>query len=233
MSLISTDVKEQIINNLNNILNIQDSSWNNLDPDIKIKIIHNLCSLLKKNTTDLLKKNTTDLLNDDHNNTINIPLKNLRPKKLIQFCGMNKQSNTIVFDEFRKNIINVNKEFRNNYNSSNNNYCFGNLSKNKYENLLNSYNYNIYVFLVSNINIINSKNLYNNLIGENQHKIIPNNLSNNFQDGLKIKQINYKDKFLNIEFKNSIQIQLELYLTSEKITNNIPAKYKINLINIF
>ena len=36
-----------------------------------------------------------------------------------------------------------------------------------------------------------------------------------------------------VEFNNDISIKLELYLTSEKITSNIPAKYKIFLTNIF
>ena len=231
MSLISSNIKEKIINNLNNILNYQDPSWNDLDTEIKIKIIHNLCNLLKNNINNLSNEN---IKNNINNTSINIPLKNLRPKKLIQLCGINKQTNVLVYDEFRKNIINVNKEFRNNYNSNNNNYCFGNLSKNKYDNLLNNYNYNIYIFLTKNINIINSKYLYNGLIGENQQKIIPNNKTNKIsQDNYKIKLINYKDNILNIEFNNNILLQLELYLTSEKITNNIPAKYKINLINIF
>ena len=38
---------------------------------------------------------------------------------------------------------------------------------------------------------------------------------------------------IGIEFDNNIVIKFELYLTSEKITSNIPAKYKIYLTNIF
>jgi hypothetical protein len=68
---------------------------------------------------------------------------------------------------------------------------------------------------------------------QNQHKLSGNITSNKISNKLQIKQINYKEKFLHIEFNNNITIHLELYLTSEKITNNIPAKYKINLVNIF
>lgn len=284
MSLISLNIKQQIVDNLNNILNIQDSTWNNLDTEIKLKIIHNLCNTLNKQS---------DILNTK----ITIPLKNLRPKKIIQFCGINKQSNSIIYDNYRKKIVNINKDFRNNYNSSNKNYCFANLSKNKYDLLLNNFNYDIYTFLNSNINSINSKLFYSNLIGENNKKVISTGYELNFDNtsiqnnnniseiydtkisdenksddnksaenisadnkssenkssenksadnksckidnlnkkyyNLKIKQINYKDKFLNIEFNNNTIFEMELYLTSEKITNNIPAKYKINLINIF
>jgi hypothetical protein len=253
MSLISLNIKQKIVDNLNNILNIQDSTWTNLETEIKLKVIHNLCNTLNKQI---------DILNTK----IIIPLKNLRPKKLIQYCGINKQSNSIIYDDYRKKLIIINKEFRNNYNSSNKNYCFANLSKNKYNLLLNNFNYNIYLFLNSNINNINFKLFYSNLIGENYKKVISTNnhefnintlstynnipklnhfnksfeinsdninFLNREQLNLKIKQINYKDKFLNIEFNNNIIFELELYLTSEKITNNIPAKYKINLINIF
>lgn len=227
MSLISLNIKQQIIDNLNFILNLQDSTWTNLDNDIKLKVIHNLCNSLNKQS-------------DITDTKISIPLKNLRPKKIIQFCGINKQTNSIIYDDYRKKLIEINKNFRNKYNYSNKNYSFANLSKNKYEELLNNFNYNIYTFLVSNIKIINYKLFYYNLIGNNHKKIVCfNNLQyhdpkSNFEsNNLIIKQINYKDKFLNIEFNNNVIFELELYLTSEKITNNIPAKYKINLINIF
>lgn len=248
MSLISSNIKQKIIENLNGILNLQDSTWTNLDTGIKLKIIHNLCNNLNKQS-DI---STTKII---------IPLKNLRPKKIIQFCGINKKSNSIIFDDYRKKLIEINKEFRTNYNSSNKNYCFANLSKSKYDELLNNFNYNIYLFLKTNIFNINCKIFYYNLVGNNHNKVIclsgtsdfnisESNTSGSNTSGsntsgsytnvkidqtnnLKIKQINYKDKFLNIEFNNGIIFELELYLTSEKITNNIPAKYKINIINIF
>ena len=258
MSLISLNIKQQIVDNLKNILNIQDSAWTNLDTEIKLKVIHNLCNSFNKQL-------------DISNTKITIPLKNLRPKKIIQYCGINKQTNSIIYNDYRKKLLNINKDFRNNYNSSNKNYCYANLSKNKYDSLLNNFNYSIYTFLNTNIANINSKLFYSNLIGENFKKVISTGYESNFNNisnfdnipkqnnksevnkskiscenissnlnifnidksNIKIKQINYKDKFLNIEFNNNIIFELELYLTSEKITNNIPAKYKINLINIF
>jgi hypothetical protein len=62
----------------------------------------------------------------------------------------------------------------------------------------------------------------------NQHKIISIKDINE----LKINKINYEEQFLIIEFNNDVQIKLELYFTSEKITSNIPAKYKVFLTNI-
>lgn len=215
MSLISLNIKQKIIDDLNNILNFQDSMWTNLDTDIKFKIIHNLCkSLSLKNNVNL-------------ETNIKIPLKNLRPKKIVQFVGINKLNNSVIYDDYRKKFISINNNFRKNYNSSNKNYCFANLSKNDYNNILNNFNYNFYIFLTSNINNIDCELFYYNLIGKNHEK---NSSSTNI---LKIKQINYKEKFLSIEFNNNMIFELELYLTSEKITNNIPAKYNINLINIF
>jgi hypothetical protein len=95
--------------------------------------------------------------------------------------------------------------------------------------IINNYNINIYNFLNTNIDIIDSKQLFNNLIIGNHQKII--NL--NEKDNIKINKITFLDKYINIEFNNSIIIELELYLTSVKITSNIPAKYKIFLKNIF
>ena len=43
-----------------------------------------------------------------------IPLKNLRPKKIIQFCGITKKSNPIIYDDYRKKLIEINKyDFKN------------------------------------------------------------------------------------------------------------------------
>ena len=163
---------------------------------------------------------------------LNIPLKNQRPKKIIELCGINKQLNSEVFQEFRKGLVLINKEFRKTYNSKNKNYCFANLSNSKYKSIINNYNYNIYNFIDKNIDKIDSNKLYNNLIMGNQQKIITKNNST-FINDFKIFKITYIDEFLNIEFNNNVSIKLELYLTSEKITSNIPAKYKIFLTNIF
>ena len=88
-------------------------------------------------------------------------------------------------------------------------------------------------FLNKYSHLINVKKFFNNLLYGNQDKIICSNSITENKQKLKINQINYKDKFLNIEFNNNITIRLELYMTSEKITSNIPVKYKINIINIF
>jgi hypothetical protein len=217
MSIIPVYLKHQIIDNLNNILNIKDDAWLNLDNEIKIKIIHNLCNSLNNPKNIFLSK-------------ISVPLKHLRPKKIIQLCGINKQINKVIFNEYQNNLLKINQDFRNIYNSKNKNYSFANLSKINYDILLNNFNYNIYNFLMSNIKIINYELFYNNLIGKTHNKIITDK---NNQDKIEIKSINCNEKLFYIEFNNNIILEFELYLTSEKITNNIPAKYKINLINIF
>ena len=48
MSLISLNIKQKIIDSLSNIINLQDESWTNLNTEIKLKIIHNLCNSLNK-----------------------------------------------------------------------------------------------------------------------------------------------------------------------------------------
>ena len=216
MILISQNLKKNIINKLDEILNIDDHDWKNLEKDIRLKIIHNLCNTFKSNL-----KNT--------NNFLNIPLKNQRPKKIIEMCDFNKKINSNIYEEFIKKLVNLNREFRNNYNSKNKNYCFANLNKINYNNLLNYYNLFIYEFLNKHIDIINYKSFFYSLLNGNDHKII----SFDNKSDVKINKINCNNNLLNIEFNNNILIEFELYLTSEKITNNIPAKYKIYLINIF
>lgn len=227
MTLISSNTKTNILTKLDDIINIEDPEWSNLGIDLKLKIVHNLCNFFKNN----IDSNSTKQMFQSDNliNTLDIPLKNQRPKKIIEFGGINKQSNVELFDEFKKNIIITNKEFRKTFNSKNKNYCFANLSDIKYKSIINNYNSNIYNFINQNIDKIDSVKLFNNLIGGNQQKIICPNKGLNF----KINKITYIDEFLNIEFNNDISIKLELYLTSEKITSNIPAKYKILLTNIF
>jgi len=228
MTLISSNTKTNILTKLDDIVNIEDPEWSNLGIDLRLKIVHNLCNFFKNN----INSNSTKHIFQSNNfeiNSLNIPLKNQRPKKIIEFGGINKQSNTELFDEYKKNIILKNKEFRKTFNSKNKNYSFANLSNDKYQSIINNYNLEVYNFINKNIDKIDSVKLFNNLICGNQQKIICSNNKSN----LKINKITHIDEFLNIEFNNDISIKLKLYLTSEKITSNIPAKYKIFLTNIF
>lgn len=231
MTLISSNSKSNIIYKLNEIINIEDPEWSNLGIELKIKIIHNLCNLLKNDVNCCLDQKNLTKLSCQIENSINIPLKNQRPKKIIEFCGINKQLNSELFNEFRKKLIIINKEFRKTFNSKNKNYCFSNLSNSNYKMIINNYNNNIYNFINKNIDKIDHIKLYNKIINGNQQKIITKN--NTDINDFKILKITMIDEFLNIEFNNNVTIKLELYLTSEKITSNIPAKYKIFMTNIF
>lgn len=237
MTLLSSNIKSNILLKINDIINIEDPDWSNLEIDLRFKIIHNLCNFFKlncgKHINQCINQNINQNMNQYENqisNSINIPLKNQRPKKIIELCGINKQTNSELFDEYRKNIITINRDFRKTYNSQNKNYCFANLSNYKYQTILNNYNYTIYKFMYDNIKKIDSIKFFNNLIANNQHKIINSNSNKNKID---INKISYIDHFINIQFNNDVEVEFELYLTSEKITSNIPAKYKISLKNIF
>jgi len=232
MTLLSSNIKANILTKLDDIINIEDPNWSGLGIDLKLKIVHNLCNFLKNNI-DTDANTDTHLLNHEHQNkvnSINIPLKNQRAKKIIELGGINKQTNSELFNEFRKELVIMNKNFRKTFNAKNKQYCFANLSNTKHQSIINNYNKNIHKFLSSNIDKIDTTKLYTNLINGNQQKII--NLPSNVSE-LKINKITHINEFLNIEFNNDVSIKLELYLTSEKITSNIPAKYKISLTNIF
>jgi len=234
MTLLSSNIKTNILTKLDDIINIEDPNWSSLGIDLKLKIVHNLCNFLKNNinsyTNIYLQCKEQSNIENQITNLINIPLKNQRPKKIIELCGINKQTNSELFNEFRKELVLINKNFRKTFNSKNKQYCFNNLSHDKYQLILNNYNENIFKFLNTNMDKIDFCKFYTNLLGGNQQKII--NLTDN-KNKLKINKITYINEFLNIEFNNNVSIKLELFLTSEKITSNIPAKYKIFLINIF
>lgn len=218
MTLISVTVKENILKSLNNILNMDEPNWMDLELDLRLKILHNMCNVFKPN------------YNIENIGNLSIPLKNQRPKKIIELAGINNNSYTDIYCEFKKKLIEINRDFRNSYNSKNKKYCFANIPIIEFEKILTDYNYKIYLFLDKHKNLINSKKFFYNLIGNNNEKII---YIEQKDKNIKIEKINYKDKFLNFNFNNGVSIQLELYLTSEKITSNIPAKYKIFLKNIF
>lgn len=232
MTLLSSNIKSNILTKLDDIINIEEPNWSSLGIDLKLKIVHNLCNFLKNNMDS---HTNTHLINQNYHeksikNTINIPLKNQKAKKIIELGGINKQTNSELFNQFRKELVMMNKDFRKTFNSKNKQYCFGNLSNAKYQSIINDYNKNIFKFLNSNIDKIDTIKLYSNLLGSNQQKIV--NLHDN-KSILKINKITHINEFLNIEFNNDVSIKLELFLTSEKITSNIPAKYKISLTNIF
>lgn len=213
MSIISQEFRNKILLSLNEIINFTDSEWIGLDKNIKLKIIHHMCA----NISESSNQKTFN----------NIPLKHYRPKKIIQLCGFNKQSNINLFNKYKSTLLDHNFNFRKNYNKKKTT-SFGNLPTNEYNEILSEYNQKFYNFLLLYRDNINANKLYWNLIQGNEQKII--NKSSNNQ--IKISDIRSNNNFLSIEFDNNVTINFELYLTSEKITNNIPAKYKINLINI-
>jgi hypothetical protein len=87
--LISSNIKEKILNYIIDILKIDDPFWSSLDIEIKLKIIHNFCNIIKLNSENI-NYNVKHLVN---NTNIKIPLKNQRPKKIIELSGINKQNN--------------------------------------------------------------------------------------------------------------------------------------------
>lgn len=212
MTIIADDTKQKILFYLSEIVNIPDNNWFSLDQEIKLKVIHHLCNGLN---SVIPKDNIT------------IPLKHLRPKKIIQICGINKKINNDLFSNYKNTILDHNFDFRKTF-INKKHHSYNNMSKDNYHKILNDYNLIIYNFLTENIHNINVKLLYENLLHGNIQKIITNEELNK---KLIISNINQNNNTLSIGFNNGIVINCELYLTSEKITNNVPAKYKISLIN--
>lgn len=218
-------IKKEILIKLNDILNIKDDNWNNLDPNIKIKIIHHFCNFLNLSNENLNLSNSV-FKNIDN---ITIPLKSNKPKKIIEFSGINKNYNNNLFQEFNKTILDYTFEFRTKYkvNDKKNQiyYTFSNLPKNDYFFILSSINNIVYNFICKYKKFINVNKFYNNIIGSNHQKLITDNNSP------KDFNVNQDNNILNIKFSNNIYIKLELFYSSDKITKNIPVKYNIKLFN--
>lgn len=216
MKLIDTSIKEEIIFNLEKILNINDEHWNKIDDNVKIKMIHHFCNFLNK-------ENKLNL----SNNLLSIPLKSLKAKKIIQIAGINKLNNKNLYNNFNLKILDFTFQFRNNFlNKKKIYYVFSNMPKSLYNSILEEYNKIIYDFIIDNISYINSTILYEGLVSNNTDKLITNFYPKSFK-------IFNLGSGLKIEFDNNIQIICELFYFSDKITNNIPVKYKNKLINIF
>jgi len=219
MIQLNLELKNDIINKLEEIISLKnDNSWVNLDTKIKIKLIHHYCNFINENK--LSEKLST-------NDIIKIPLKSIKPRKFIQYTCFNKQNNKKLFNEYLNIIRDYTFNFRNSFLKNNIYYTYNNMPKDVYNNIINLYNKHIYDFLIKNKNSISIDNLYNNLLGNNNEKLINSNNKPTILDILENKNR------LELIFNNNINIILELVITSNKITNNIPVKYIVKLINKF
>ncbi len=215
MTLINDNVKKLILNSIENILNFSDDSWKNLESNIKLKIIHHYCNYFSKKIKDI---------NWD---SIHIPLKSLKPKKLIQLLGFNNNNNKTQFSDFNEQILKYTFEFREQYNNKNNkNYILSSLSKDIYNSLLDKYTKIIYDFIDKNIKYIKPINVYNNLVTNNKDKLITNTSPTSFN-------LNLISNKITLKFNNNIELIFELEFYNDKITNNLPVKFNIKLINTF
>ena len=211
MVLINNDFKDMLVNKINGILDLDDEHWKNLDKKIKLKYIHRLCNYLEDNKIEKLE-------------TITIPLKSIKPKKIIQYCGISNQSNKVLYLQFNKLILDYTYDFRNKYVKIKKKqyYTYTSLTSKEYNQILYDYNQIIYTFM--NKNKIDINNLLKSVINTNFDKLITDTNQN-----LDYK-LNSSENSINIITNNFI-INFTLGYSSNRITNNIPVKYCIKLIN--
>ena len=211
MVLIDNDFKDILVNKINGILDLDDEHWKNLDKKIKLKYIHRLCNYLEDNKIEKLE-------------TITIPLKSIKPKKIIQYCGISNQYNKVLYLQFNKLILDYTYDFRNKYVKIKKKqyYTYTSLPSKEYNQILYDYNEIIYTFM--NKNKIDINNLLKSVINTNFDKLITN--TNQDLD----YKLNSSENSINIITTNFI-INFTLGYSSNQITNNIPVKYCIKLIN--
>ena len=92
---MNDNIKQVIFKKLEEIIKIPE--WN-MDLELKIKILHNF---------------SNKLLTKDIDKPIEIALKSLKPKKLIQILKFNKK--TIEFKKFQNDMLNYTFNFREKY----------------------------------------------------------------------------------------------------------------------
>ena len=211
MVLIENTFKNILVDKINEILNLDNEQWNILDKKIKLKYVHRLCSYLENNKIDNFE-------------SISIPLKSIKPKKMIQYCGISNLNNKELYLQFNNSVLEYTRDFRKKYINVGKRqfYTYNSLVKEEYNNILNVYNKIIYTFI--NQNKIDIKNLLKFTVGTNFDKLIINS-NQNFE-----YKINYSENLINLT-TNDFIIIFTLSYTSNNITNNIPVKYCVKLIN--
>ena len=242
MLQLNSELKKNIINKLEEIISINQNCWNNLDVKLKIKLIHHYCNFINTSNFDKTGIQRIDQIIADQatsgviiipeesmfiNNDINkIPLKSIKPKKLVQYACFNKKYNKKLYNDYLNSIKEFTFNFRNLFIKNKVYYTFNNLPKELYNEILDSYTKIVCDFLNKNKNLILIENLYNNLLDNNSDKIIS-------KLDFKTLEIIHKNNKLELIFNSNILIILELFLTSNKITNNIPVKFNVKIINKF
>lgn len=193
----------EIINSINvklhEIISINDNNWNKLTLNEKCKIIHNCTGNLLKPTNNI------------------IPLKSIKPKKLILFSGFHNKSN--VYKEFWEKNLLYTRQFRN-FANTKKYVSFNTLPKHEYNRILNEINYFMYEILSISKNEIDMRLLYNNIMGNNIDKMVNNNFNN--------LQIDYEENKLFLFF-DEIEITMTLCYNKDIIRNDIPIKYIVNV----
>ena len=197
--ILSCDSLNFIKKKTDEILKYKNNEWENIEFKLKLKIIN---SLLKVQDQKI----------------IIINLKQRKPLKLMMIIYSIERKNN-KYKQFNNKILNFTKNFREKYDKKNN-LCFSGLNTSYLNEIIEEYNSLIYKMIIENkIDINNLFNLFNN---PEEYNIFLNNK-------MKITQIlNYKNTII-IKYSSNNEVILELYLTSNKITNNLPFKYKIKL----
>lgn len=211
---LSVETKKLIYDGLSSVMNLNACDWSILNNEIKIKILHNIIGFFLFNTFFV-------------DSCLNIPIKSIKPKKLIMFCNFNKKNNTSILNIYNKSILDYTNDFRNNFINIKNKiyYTFDNMPIDIYNKIIEGYIIIIFNTIYNNLKLIDIDYLYNNLLNNNINKVISN-------EKLTLSIIMNNNELI-LYFNNNITINLSLIINKNKITNNLPVFFKINLINKF
>lgn len=202
------EIKNILIEKINDILNIENEEWQKIDKKTKLKYIHRYCNMIETNNIEKIEN-------------ITIPLKSIKPKKLIQFCGYTKINNKEIYYQFNKTILNYTFNYRKLY-VDNKNKTFSNLNKSSYLSILQDINEIVFSFMTKKK--FNAEIFIKLLCGSNVNKIINHNYNYNNYD------LSCNENKIYFLCEN-VKFILTLKYTNNNITNNIPVKYFVEMIN--
>jgi hypothetical protein len=132
-------------------------------------------------------------------------------------------SNSNLYFQFNKLILDYTFNFRNKYVNINKRiyWSWESLPANEYNEILSEYNKIVYTFMKTNSIDINE--LIKMCTNNNYNKLLIVNLIPEYK-------ITYLNNTINLSVGN-LSIIFTLKYSSKKITNNIPVKYQVQIIN--
>ena len=222
-----------LIKQLCSILGHDCDEWNSFNKKMKLKYIHRICSVVENDENINDKGMFENVILKDILEPLNIPIKSVKPKKLIQHLGFCKTVFNNEFKIFKQLMLDYTMNYRKIYMPKNNRiyYRWSTMDKQEKLQIMNDVNKIVYTFIKDKK--INIQNFLNSILSTNfEHVILKNKLDFlNIDINIDEAQLLFYFKYNENQNVSPLTLIFKLELTSDNITNNIPVIYRVKLIN--